>query len=240
MHGVQCDNGKAMLLQQTAKALKSSLSLQFQTLFSFLWLPYQLWLNVQQNIRMVARGFRVPQRRFGLDIINTTATAELMMIYLPRNNESKGFRACRDEDLHEQTRIVSLEANSNPATVVDTKCVAVRWIHEVESSRTCGRIIVAVTSTNNVERETMEVERMCLKQQYRRILQYQLQITMSIPNTRKKKFCHWIWYKNHSMCSNKLDCYRMIVDPFPERLLLDIPAIERRTRTRTSAWTLEL
>jgi hypothetical protein len=69
-------------------------------------------------------------------------------------------------------------------------------------------------------------------------LQYQLQITMSIPNTRKKKFCHWIWYKNHTMCSNKLDCYRMIVDPFPERLLLDVPAIERRTRT--SAWTLEL
>jgi hypothetical protein len=67
-------------------------------------------------------------------------------------------------------------------------------------------------------------------------LQYQLQITMSIPNTRKKKFCHWIWYKNHTMCSNKLDCYRMIVDPFPERLLLDVPAIERRT----SAWTLEL
>jgi len=29
----------------------------------------------------------------------------------------------------------------------------------------------------------------------------------------------------------------MIVDLFPERLLLDIPAIERRTRTRTSAWT---
>ncbi len=139
---------------------------------------------------MVARGFRVPQRRFGLDIINTTATAELMMIYLPRNNESKGFRGCRDEDLHEQTRIVSLEANSNPATVVDTKCVAVRWIHEVESSRTCGRIIVAVTSTNNVERETMEMERMCLKQQNRRILHYQLQITMSIPNTRKKKFRH--------------------------------------------------
>ncbi|CAN5957625.1 unnamed protein product [Sphagnum jensenii] len=81
---------------------------------------------------MVARGFRVPQRRFGLDIINTTATAELMMIYLPRNNESKGFRGCRDEDLHEQTRIVSLEANSNPATVVDTKCVAVRWIHELK------------------------------------------------------------------------------------------------------------
>jgi hypothetical protein len=32
----------------------------------------------------------------------------------------------------------------------------------------------------------------------------------------------------------------MIVDPFPERLLLDVPAIERRTRTRTNAWTLEL